>query len=298
MASQQKRLKRSSSDYVLLGFTGLAAVITMLLIVAPILSGMALSFFKISSFSVSSTPKFVELSNYERVLGDGSLFNALRNGLVFSLSSIVVQLALALAVALLLNTQFYGRGVVRTALILPMLVPPVVVTILFKWMTNETFGIVPAALRNLGFDSIAWHSPDMAMVQVVLLGMWLWAPFMIVSILAELQSIPPTLYEASRVDGATPVQQFFHITLPHLANVIGIILLLRMIWTFNNFDLIWLTTGGGPLGLTETMSTLSYRQSFLQFNIGAGAATATIAFLTLLSVVIVAMKFLPAARDD
>lgn len=136
----------------------------------------------------------------------------------------------------------------------------------------------------------------MAMWHVIGLGVWLWLPFMVLSLLAELQSIPDSLYEAARVDGASLWQQFWHITLPHLAGLIGIVVLLRSIWTFNNFELIYLTTGGGPVGLTETLPILSYRQSFTLFDIGAGSATSTLSFLFLLAVVVVSYRFLSVQK--
>lgn len=298
MSSGQHKFRKSGSDYALLLFIGISAVATALLILAPLVSGILLSFFSIDSFSASAPPAFAGLANFAKVLSAHDFYNALGNGAYFSAASVFVQLLLAMAVALLLNTSFPGRSLVRAALVLPMLVPPVVATVLFRWMSNESFGIISIELRALGFDAIAWNTPDLAMLQIVLLGMWLWTPFMIVSILAELQSVPPALYEAARVDGANSLQRFFHITLPHLANVIGIIVLLRMIWTFNNFELIWLTTGGGPLGATETLPVLAYRQSFTMFNLGFGAAIATLSFAMLLAVVLVATRFLTVAKED
>ncbi len=298
MSSAQHKFRKSGSDYALLLFIGISAAVTALLILAPLVSGILLSFFSIASFSASAPPAFAGLANFAKVLSTDAFYNALGNGVYFSAASVFVQLLLAVAVALLLNTSFPGRSLVRAAIVLPMLVPPVVATVLLRWMSNESFGIISIKLRALGFDAIAWNTPDLAMLQIILLGMWLWTPFMIVSILAELQSVPPSLYEAARVDGANPLQRFFHITLPHLANVIGIIVLLRMIWTFNNFELIWLTTGGGPLGSTETLPVLAYRQSFALFNLGFGAATATLSFAMLLAVVLLATKFLAVAKED
>ena len=270
---------------------------TVFVILVPLLSGIGLSFLQIDSFAISGLPSFVGIANYVSTLSSSAFYNSLGNGIYFSVVSVLIQLLLATTVALLLNVAFPGRAIIRTALILPMLVPPVVVSLLFRWMNNESFGIVSVVLQYLGFDAIAWNTPDLAMPQVILLGVWLWTPFMTVSILAELQSVSPTLYEAARVDGAGPVQQFFHVTLPHLTSVMSIIVLLRMIWTFNNFELIWLTTGGGPLNMTETMPVLSYRQSFTLYELGAGAATATLSFGLLLCVVLLALRFLPVNKD-
>ena len=296
-ATAQQKMKKSGLDHLLTAMILLAVLMTFLLILVPLLSGIALSFLKIDSFALDGLPSFAGLGNFESLFSTGAFNNALKNGIIFSAASVVIQLVLATLVALILNQTFPGRAFVRTALIFPMLIPPVVVSLLFRWMNNQSFGIFPKWLQSFGMEPIAWNTPELAMTQVVLLGVWMWTPFMTVSILAELQSIPSSLYEAARVDGAGPFSQFFHVTLPHLLSVMSIIVLLRMIWTFNNFELIWLTTGGDPLTSTDTLPVLSYRQSFTLYELGTGAATATVSFGILLAVVLIATRFLPVNKD-
>ncbi|MFT3803209.1 MAG: sugar ABC transporter permease [Burkholderiaceae bacterium] len=277
---------------------GLSALITALIIVVPLVMGAALSLYKIESFAFGGSPAFSGWANFATVLGDPDLYNAAINGALFAAISVSVQVVFALAVALLLNQRFPGRTMVRAAVVLPMLLPAIVAVTVFRWMTDGSIGILTVLMRGAGLPMIAWgEQPGPAVAQVIFLGFWLWAPFMVVSILAALQNIPASLYEAARVDGAGRVAQFFHITLPQLAEVVSIIVLLRMIWVFNNFDVIWLATRGGPLGATETLPLLSYRKAFLQFDLGGGAAIATLSFVLLLVVVVIAMKILPIDRQ-
>jgi len=293
LAIRQTGLRRSGSDWILIALIGLSALFTAAVIILPLVSGVGMSFYKFSNFNVAAIPKFVGLDNILKVARSGAFSNAFLNTIVFTVISVIIQLAIALLVALALNRRFRLIGVVRTLIILPILVPTVVIATIDRYITNESVGILAAISVALGFEPVGWNTPSIAMWHVIGLGVWLWVPFMTLSLLAELQSIPTTLYEAARVDGASRLQQFWHITLPHLAGVIGIIVLLRSIWTFNNFELIYLTTGGGPVGMTETLSILAYRQSFTQFEIGLGSATATLSFLFLLLVVLVAYRFLP-----
>jgi len=271
---------------------GFSALFTAAVIIVPLVSGVGMSFYKFSNFNVTAPPKFIGFDNITKVASSDAFLNAFRNTLFFTVVSVLIQLVLAVVLALALNRKFPLMGAVRTAIILPMLVPTVVIATIDRYITNESFGVLAIISVALGFEPIGWSTPAMAMWHVIGLGVWLWLPFMVLSLLAELQSIPESLYEAARVDGASIWQQFWHITLPHLAGVMGIIVLLRGIWTFNNFELIYLTTGGGPVGLTETLPILSYRQSFGLFDIGAGSATSTLSFIFLLVVVVFSYRFL------
>lgn len=296
MAAAETKLSKNWADRSMMIMIAGSALITVALIVVPLISGISLSFFKISSYNVAATPEFVGLKNIVKSLKSDAFWNAFGNGVTFTALSVFVQLFLALLIALVLNGKVPLRGAIRTAIIIPMLVPTVVVTTLDRYITNETFGIISLTMQKLGFEPIAWGTPEMAMIHVVMLGAWLWMPFMVLSVLAELQSVPGVLYEAARVDGANRFQQFMHITLPHLASVLGVIILLRSIWCFNNFELIFLSTGGGPLGMTETLPILAYRQSFTLFDVGMGAATSTLSFVFLLVVVVIASRFLKLGR--
>ncbi|MCA0339864.1 MAG: sugar ABC transporter permease, partial [Proteobacteria bacterium] len=156
------------------------------------------------------------------------------------------------------------------------------------------YGLLKSILASLGIGIADWSSHAFtARGTIVLVSVWLWTPFVVTCVLAGLQTIPTQLYEAAHVDGAGPWRQFWHITLPGLRSVLVVVILLRGIWMFNKFDLIWLLTKGGPLSQTETLPTLAYRKSFLEFNLGGGAAVATISFFILAGVMLIYLRLFP-----
>ena len=270
--------------WLLPGFLSIGALATLILIVGPALYAISLSFYE--QQSLTSEPVWVGLANYARVLASGEFWNALWNGFVYAMAAIVLQVALGIGFALLLQQPFRGRALLRGLAFLPYLLPTVVAVLTFKWMIDGSLGIVTIVLDTLGLPPIYWFETETAaMVSVILVSVWLWTPFVTTTFLAGLQTVPVQLYEAARVDGAGPIRRFFHVTLPALRPILIVIILLRGVWMFNKFDIIWLTTGGGPLGATEHLPVLAYRQAFTLFDLGSGAAIATLSFLALLVIV-------------
>lgn len=270
--------------WLLPGFLSIGALATLILIVGPALYAISLSFYE--QQSLTSDPVWVGFANYARVLASGEFWNALWNGFVYAMAAIVLQVVLGIGFALLLHQPFYGRSLLRGLAFLPYLLPTVVAVLTFKWMIDGSLGIVTIVLDTLGLPPIYWFETESAaMISVILVSVWLWTPFVTTTFLAGLQTVPAQLYEAARVDGAGPIRRFFHVTLPALRPILIVIILLRGVWMFNKFDIIWLTTGGGPLGATEHLPVLAYRQAFTLFDLGSGAAIATLSFLVLLVIV-------------
>ena len=270
--------------WLLPGFLSIGALATLILIVGPALYAISLSFYE--QQSLTSDPVWVGFANYARVLASGEFWNALWNGFVYAMAAIVLQVVLGIGFALLLHQPFYGRSLLRGLAFLPYLLPTVVAVLTFKWMIDGSLGIVTIVLDTLGLPPIYWFETESAaMISVILVSVWLWTPFVTTTFLAGLQTVPAQLYEAARVDGAGPIRRFFHVTLPALRPILIVIILLRGVWMFNKFDIIWLTTGGGPLGATEHLPVLAYRQAFTLFDLGSGAAIATLSFLVLLMIV-------------
>jgi multiple sugar transport system permease protein len=213
---------------------------------------------------------------------------------VYAGLSIILQVVLGIGFALLLNQKFRGRGILRGLAFLPYLLPTVIAVLTFKWMVDGSLGIISILMNELGLPPIYWFETEsMAMFSVILISVWLWTPFVTTTFLAGLQTVPMQLYEAARIDGAGPIRQFWHITLPSLRPILTVIILLRGVWMFNKFDVIYLTTGGGPLGATEHLPVLSYRQAFALYDIGSGAAVATLSFLVLMVAVTLYFRFFP-----
>ena len=157
------------------------------------------------------------------------------------------------------------------------MIPSIVAVLIFQWMFNDVFGIVNQVLLSLNIISvpIAWFGEDWAMFSVVLVSVWRFFPFAIMLFVPALEAIPEEYYEAARVDGAPALQQFFHITLPQIKEVLFVVLVLRGIWMFNMFDIIWLLTGGGPVGQTRIVPIMAYQQAFQEYDIALGSTTAT-----------------------
>lgn len=281
-----------SSRATIYSFLGIGLAATVLLIVAPVVYAISLSFYHMDSFV--GTPRWAGLDNYVHVLSQWAFWRALINGFVYSLGTIVFQVVLGIGFALVLNQAFPFRNIVRGLSILPYLLPTVVVVLTFKWMVDGSIGVLTAVIAALGLPPVSWfESPGAAMASVILVSVWMWTPFVTTTFLAALQTVPQSLYEAAKVDGTTAVQRFFHITLPMLKPILTVIVLLRAVWMFNKFDVIWLLTQGGPVGATEHLAILSYRTAFSLFDIGGGAAIATISFAILSVAVFIYFRLFP-----
>ncbi len=278
--------------WLLPGFLAVGVVATLVLIVGPALYAVSLSFYEIPS--LTADPVWAGFANYAEVLGSGEFWSALWNGIVYAGLAIILQVVLGIGFALLLNQPFFGRALLRGIAFLPYLLPTVIAVLVFKWMVDGSLGIVTITMDDLGLPPIYWFETETAsMVSVILISVWLWTPFVTTTFLAGLQTVPTQLYEAARVDGAGPVRRFFHVTLPSLRPILTVIILLRGVWMFNKFDVIWLTTGGGPLGATEHLPVLSYRMAFKLYDIGSGAAVATLSFFVLMIAVTVYFRVFP-----
>lgn len=285
-----------SSRATIYSFLGIGLAATALLIVAPVVYAISLSFYQMDSFV--GAPKWAGLDNYARVLSQWVFWRALINGFVYSLGTIVFQVVLGIGFALVLNQVFPLRNLVRGLSILPYLLPTVVVVLTFKWMVDGSIGVLTSVIAALGLPPVQWfESPGAAMASVILVSVWMWTPFVTTTFLAALQTVPSSLYEAAKVDGTNAVQRFFHITLPMLKPILTIIVLLRAVWMFNKFDVIWLLTQGGPVGATEHLAILSYRTAFSLFDIGGGAAIATISFAILSVAVFIYFRLFPLDTD-
>lgn len=277
-------------------FLGVGLVTTLLFVVMPVMFAISLSFYRLESFV--GVPQWVGLGNYVSVLTDGDFWRALASGTIYAFLSIALQLILGIGLALILNQSFPGRGLVRGLSILPYLLPTVIVVLTFKWMVDGSVGVVTSVLSTFGLPEVRWfETPSAAMMSNVLVSVWMWTPFVTTCFLAGLQTVPESLYEAARVDGTTAWQRFIHVTLPMLKPILTVVILLRGIWMFNKFDVIWLMTKGGPLGSTENLAVMSYRRAFTQFDVGGGSAVATLSFLILSVAIYLYFRAFPLEAD-
>ncbi|MCS0494641.1 carbohydrate ABC transporter permease [Ancylobacter mangrovi] len=256
--------------------------ILILLVAVPMVTVFAMSMQHISLGELSGP--FVGLRNFERVLADPAFLNALGNTFVWVFGSVAIEMALGLGIALLLNIDFRMRGIARAVILTPYLIPTVVAVLTWHYMFNDIIGVLNYLLMAVGLISqpLLWlNSTSMAMFSVILVGVWKFFPFVVIALMGILQAIPQEQYEAADIDGASALQKFWRITLPHIMPVFLLTALLRTIWTFHKFDIIYLMTGGGPIDATTTLPVLVYQQGFVDFALGRAAATAIITFAIL-----------------
>ena len=253
------------------------------LLVYPVLYGVWLSFFKKHSFFPDQ--RFVGLANYVYVMKDPEFWMSVWYGTVYSVSTIVLQIVIGVIAALIVNEAFRGRNFVRGVILFPYMIPTVVAIILWKWLLNNQFGLVNYLLLALGIvqDPVSWMGKDHIMTSLILISVWEFFPFVLLSVLARMQSIPPVLYEAAKVDGAGVFRRFFHVTLPQLRNVLFVVILLRSIWMFTKFDTVWLLTqGGGAEKYIRTLPVYAYMRTFMYYQAGLGSTLAVLMFVILI----------------
>jgi multiple sugar transport system permease protein len=251
-----------------------------------------LGFYQLESYI--SPAKFVGFANYIRIFHEASFWNALKNGFIYCLISIALQVSLGIGIALILNESFKGKSFVRGLTLLPYILPTVVVALTWQWMLDGSIGIITHAMNKVGFGMINWfETPGLAMLTVIMVSVWTWTPFVTTCFLAALQTVPLDLTDAAKVDGTTSWQRFVYIMLPILKPILVIIILLRGIWMFNKFDIIWIMTKGGPLGATEHLPVLTYQKAFQIYDIGGGTAVATISFVMLFIIVFIYLRIFP-----
>jgi len=262
-----------------------AAVLVSVLVFVPVAYTFGLSFFEQNTLRRNWT--FAGLGNFTEIMADPAFWRAFWNGLVYTLGTTLVAGLVGLIVALLLDRPFKGRGLVRALVIFPYIVPTIIVVFVWKFMFSSR-GIVNDLLRQIGVtgSGVPWLGDDnYAMLVVILVSAWAWFPFVAITLLAALQNMPDSVYEAATLDGASAFSRFWNLTLPLLAPAFLIIILIRAIWAFRNFEVIWLLTGGGPIGATEVLPILAYREAFGSFRMGHASAIAVtlMLFVTLLA---------------
>lgn len=219
---------------------------------------------------------FIGLGNFRRMIADPIYLDALWRTLRWDLVVVLSELLIAVPMALFLNLSFRGRGMLRSAILIPYIIPPAVTALIWVYMLNGSFGVVNDILVRIGVidHGIAWLSdPAGAFGAVSSAMIWSGQPLMTVVLLAALQAIPATLYEAASIDGAGAWRRFVHVTWPHILPTILFLLLMRLIWMSNHIDMIFIMTGGGPGFTNYTMSVYSFLQTS-RFNIGYATAIA------------------------
>ena len=277
--------KKMNIDKINLVFVLPAMLIVFLLLVYPIFSSIYFSF--TSKNLIRPYYKWIWFDNFKFVLTNPEFYRAFLNSIKWTILSITGQLLVGFIAALSLNKIPKFSGFYRTLLIIPWAFPAIVIAFSWKWILNDVYGFIPNLLTQLHItkENINFLAdPKTAFWIVLFINIWFGAPLFMVNILAALKTIPREQYEAAIVDGASSFQVFRYITIRHIRGVIGLLVVLRTIWVFNNFDLLYLLTGGGPSDLTTTLPIYAYKTGWNLKRLGTASAVTILLLLFLMAV--------------
>ncbi|HIL09049.1 MAG TPA: sugar ABC transporter permease [Candidatus Latescibacteria bacterium] len=253
-----------------------------------------MSVYKVKLFR-GAGDEFVGMANYAKLLGSRTFVNSIWSSVRFTVYSLPVAFVLGLGMALIFNEIKKYRPVFTGFLLVPWAIAPVVTGYMWRWLFHDSFGLINYGLLSLGIidTNIAWLAqPDTAVGAVVVANVWRFMPYITIMLLAGLQGVSTELYEAAHVDGANIFERFFHVTLPQLKHVIGVVFLFATIWMVNDFALIFIMTEGGPAKATQVVPITIYRIAFEHLRLGKGAAAALILLLFLLSMSMIFIRVL------
>jgi multiple sugar transport system permease protein len=260
-----------------------ALLFTLFVLVYPLVQNLINSLSDVSMITGNSG--WIGLHNYQHVFEDTLFWRSFRNTAVYAVAGTLLALLIGLAFALLLNIKLGKFSSIMGCLYtVPWVISPVVAGFAWKWLLNDNFGIVNYWLSSVGIVPVgtSWLGhPGTALLSVMVARVWQFYPFAMVMFLAGIQSIPQEQYEAAAVDGATMVRRFFYITLPNLRAVGSVLLVLGVIWSFNDFNMVFVMTRGGPMNTSMVLPVLVREFSFVHFNLGRGSALSMVIFMLL-----------------
>ena len=263
-----------------------ALAVMMLVIAYPIYYTVHLSFFNTPPNLSLDDKIFVGLDNYARILGADTFHEATWNTFVWTIYSTGIAFVLGFAAALALNQAFAGRGLLRGTLLVPYVISAVAASYIWRWIFHSDVGVIGALSMAFGFTERPINfldSRSAVMPSLILVNVWKEFPFAMIMLMAGLQTVPEQLMRAAEVDGAGPVQRFWHVTVPHLKNVIMVTLLLLLVTNLNSFTIPYIMTGGGPAGASEIWITHIYQIAFGRIRFGLASAYSVILFIVMMA---------------
>lgn len=275
-------------DYARWVFVLPALIIVGLLLVYPIFSSLYYSL--TTKHLIKASYDFVGGANYKAVLSDPNFYKAFLTSILWTVASLAGQLFIGFTSALAINRVKIGKGIYRTLMIIPWAFPSIVIALSWKWILNGVSGFLPNFLVQVGICSELpqfLSDSNLVFLTLIFINVWFGVPMIMVNVLSALQTIPQDQYEAAQIDGASKLQQFRLITVPHIKIVVGLLVVLRTIWIFNNFDLIYLLTGGGPANATTTVPIYAYNMGWGTKLLGKSSAVTMLLLSFLLLVCVV-----------
>ncbi len=270
-------------------------MIPMVLIMAAVLIfPLAYSFvISLQDYQLSKIgqQQFIGFDNYINLFGNRSFWMALRNTLEFVVIAVSIEVTLGFFLALLLhNKATFMRGFFRSTLLSPMFITPIAVGLIFRFLTNSQLGVIPNLLKIINI-SIDWFSPQLALFSIAMIDVWQWTPFMLLLLLAGLESLPEEPFEAAQVDGAQGWKMIWYVTLPLMRPIILAAIVIRMLDAFKVYEYVYAITRGGPGEATQTMQYYIYRTGFIYFRAGEAAAM-SYTFIFVITIMVLILFFI------
>ncbi len=271
-------------------------ILIAVLVLYPVFETIRLSFFNYRIQTMALGETFIGLDNFKHILSDSEFFTSLKFTLVFTVVAVSLETIIGMLFALIMNQKIPGQGIIRTAVLVPWAIPTIISGLMWKFMYSQQYGVINYILKTLKIitKDLPWLSDaQLAVVATIIADVWKTTPYMSLLILSGLQTIPPQMYEAAAIDGASRIQRFFHITIPLIKPVLAVAILFRTLATFRIYALISVLTSGGPANATQSLSLYTIKTYFNYGNLGYGAALATVTFMISL---IISMFFLDSLK--
>ena len=282
--SERLRQFAGGHRFFILAALGPAGIVLFMLTIYPFLANVWYSLLSYELTRPKSRP-FVGLSNYIHVLTDPEFLAAVERTAIYVVVAVGLELIIGMLIAILLSQNLHGESLFRSLLVLPIAATPVAVGLIWRLMYNPTGGLVNQMLRGVGLPPGKWtSSPATALPSLIIVDIWQWTPFVILILLAGLLALPDEPFEAAKIDGASALQSFWHITIPMLSPLIYTAMLFRFIDAFKAFDIIWVMTGGGPGRATTTLNVFAFRTGFEFLHMGTAAAIAILMLILAITV--------------
>lgn len=276
----KKSISKKLAPYI---FSAPTVILMTIFMGFPILCGLILGFFRWSLVDLKKAPVFIGLHNFKALFQNPQFWSSMKTTVIFVVSVIFVQLLLGLVIALLLEKNLPGLRFFRSIFMLPVMISPVVVGVIWKYVYDANFGMLNYLLGLIGMPPGTWLSSEgTALFSVIITEIWQWTPFVFLILLSGLQSVPSDLMEASIVDGASYFQTLFYVKLPCMNHIIRLVLTLRMIESMRSMVVIFIMTNGGPGISTMTLPMAIYKDAFVNQDLGSASATAIILMLLLI----------------
>jgi multiple sugar transport system permease protein len=260
-------------------------------ILFPLLFSFYLSFHQWNMFSPDKT--YIGLENYATLFQSPDFWLVFKNTLVYTIGTVPINMVIALWIAYILNKKIAGKKFLRTAFFTPVIISWIAAAVIWRWLFEPNYGLVNHVLGWFGIQNVNWlNDPSMAMIAIIIVGVWKTVGFNMILFSAGLQSIPDHYYEAASIDGANKWSQFWNITIPLLSPTTFFIMIMSVIGSFQVFDAVYVLTSGGPLGATKVMIFYIYEHAFKFFNMGYASAIAYVLFAVIFILTMIQIKFL------